>query len=224
MTCVNELLHGGSHAFRDELYHKQRASTFMVAGIAARCEAGQRSRVEMHRRDRAGHHASRRRPLHFHQCGLPRLGQSTVRSGRDDGLGRRLAQDAAGLGTAVERRPDRPAAQTHAPSGVERCHRLALAALLRTALPKPQRTLLRPAQTGNDEVSRLRLGLHRGIRTALHVGPDLGATPRVDGPRAAADGGENPRNRPENQAFAAGSRSSSTERWWASCRSKHFPS
>ena len=149
MTCVNELLHGGSHAFRDELYHKQRASPFMVAGIVARCEAGQGSRLEMHRRDRAGHHASRRRPLHFHQRRLPRLGQGTVRSGRDDGLGRRLAQDAACLGTAVERRLDRPAAPTHAPSGVERRHRLALAALLRAAVPKPQRTLLRPAQTGN---------------------------------------------------------------------------
>ena len=32
------------------------------------------------------------------------------------------------------------------------------------------------------------------------LGPDLGATPRVDGQRAAALGGENPRNRPENQA------------------------
>lgn len=47
-----------SHAFRDELYHKQRASTFMVAGIVARCEAGQRSQLEMRRRDRAGYHAS----------------------------------------------------------------------------------------------------------------------------------------------------------------------
>ena len=43
---------------------------------------------------------------------LPRLGQSAVRSGRDDGLGRRLAQNAARLGTAVERRPDRPAASS----------------------------------------------------------------------------------------------------------------
>jgi len=31
----------------------------------------------------------------------------------------------------------------------------------------------------------------------LHAGSDLGATPRVDSPRAAADGGENPRNRLE---------------------------
>ena len=104
----------------------------MVVGIVARCKADQGSRLEMHRRDRVGDYASGRRTLYFRQRRLPRLGQSTVRSGRDDGLGRRLAQDAACFGTAVERRADRPTASTHSPPGVERRHRLALAALLRT--------------------------------------------------------------------------------------------
>ena len=62
----------------------------------------------MHRRDRAGHHASRRRSIHFRQRRLSRLGQSTVRSSRDDGPRRRLAQDFARLGTSIERRLDRP--------------------------------------------------------------------------------------------------------------------
>ena len=88
-----------------------------------------------------------------------------VMTALEEGLPKTLAC----LGTAVERRLDRPAAETHASSGVECRHRLALAALLRTAVAKPQRTLLRPAQAGNHEVSRLRLGLHRGIRTALHA-------------------------------------------------------
>ena len=57
----------------------------------------------------------RRRPLHFHQRRLPRFGQGTVRSGRADRVGGRLAQNAACLGTAVERRLDRSAAATHAP-------------------------------------------------------------------------------------------------------------
>src|SRR3989304_3429711 len=67
---------------------------------------------------------------------------------------------AIGLGGGV-----RPAAQTHAPSGLERRHRLAFAALLRAALPKPQRTLLWPAQAGDVEVSRLCFGLYCRVRT-----------------------------------------------------------
>ena len=178
----------------------------MVAGIVAGREAGQRSRLEMFRRDRVVHHTSRRSPLCFDCRRLPRFGESAVRSRRDDGLGRHVAQDVARFGAAIERRLDRAAAPTYAPPGVERRHRLALAALLRAAVPKPQRTLLWPAQAGNHEVSCLRLGLHRRVRTSLHVGVDLGATPRIDDARAAAHGGANPRNRPENQAFVAGSR------------------
>jgi len=62
-----------------------------------------------------------------------------------------------------------------------------------------------PTETGDHEVSRLRLGLHCGVRTAIHAGADLGATPRLDGPSTPAIGDENPRNRAENQACAAGS-------------------
>ena len=54
-------------------------------------------------------------------------------------------------------------------------------------IEEPQRNLLRPAEAGDDEVSRLRLGLHRGVRTALHAGPDLGATPRIDGRACCGD-------------------------------------
>ena len=70
-----------------------------------------------YRRDRAEHHTSRRRPLHFCQCCLPRFGQSAVRPGRDDCFGGRFAQDLACLGTTIERRFDRPVAETHASSG-----------------------------------------------------------------------------------------------------------
>ena len=195
----------------------------MGGGIVAQRETGQGSRLEMHRRGGVGHYAVRCLALYFGECRLPRFGQSAVRSGRDDRFGGRLAQDFAGLGATIEQRLERTAAASHATPGMERRHRLALAALLRTTVPKPQRTVLRPAQAGDREVSRLRLGLHCGIRTALHTGADLGATPRVDGPRVASPRGENSRNWPENQAFAAGSRVSSTERSWSSCRRNKFP-
>jgi len=168
--------------------------SFMRTGIIDQCEVRQGSRLEV-----------RRRSLYFGQCRLLRLGQSTVRSGGDDSLGRWLVQNTSGPGTAVERRHGRAAASTHASPKVECCYRLAPATLLRKAVPESQRILLRQAQTENDEVSRLRLGLHRGVWTALHLGLELGPPSRVDGPCAAAVGGKNPRNWPENQARAAGS-------------------
>ena len=66
--------------------------------------------------------------------------------------------------------------------------------------------LLRQSEAGDEQVSRLRFGLHRGIRTTLYVGPDVGAAPRIDGHGASPSVGENPRNWPENAMFAAGSR------------------
>jgi len=93
MTCANELLHGGSHAFRDELYHKQRASTFMSLGLLldaklVKITAGNAPH------DRAGHHASGRRTLHFHQCRLPRPGNApsdqAVMTALDEGLPKTL--------------------------------------------------------------------------------------------------------------------------------------
>ena len=56
------------------------------------------------------------------------------------------------------------------------------------------------------------------------AGPDLGATPRVDGRRAAALAGANPRNRPENQAVCCWIGDFSTWRWWNSCSRKTCPS
>ena len=162
--------------------------------------------------------------LHLAERRLPRLGPCTIRAGRAYRIGRRLVQNVDRFGTAIERRFDRPVAQTHAPSGMEHRHRLALAALLRRALPKPQRTLLRQTQTGNHEVSCLCLGLHRGTRTTLHVGADLGAPSRVDGSRIAADSGQNPRNWPENQAYAARPGVFQRGPWWRFCTRKNYPS
>ena len=45
--------------------------------------------------------------------------------------------------------------------------RLAFVAVLRAALPEPQRTLLRQATSRNHEVSCPRHGLHRGVRATL---------------------------------------------------------
>jgi hypothetical protein len=87
-----------------------------------------------------------------------------------------------------------------------------LHAVLWAAGEESQRTLLRPAEAGDHQVSRLRRGLYCAVRAALHAGPELGATPRVDGPGAAASGGKNPRNRAENQARAVGSTDSRRNR------------
>ena len=93
MTCVNRSLHGGSHAFRDELYHNQWASAFMVVGIVAeaklvkdhgwKCTAAMVLWIVL----RA---AARCISI---SCRVPRLGQGTFRPGGDDGLGGRPAQD-----------------------------------------------------------------------------------------------------------------------------------
>ena len=144
MICANKSFHGGSHAFRDELYHKQRAGVFMGGGIVAQRETGQGSRLEMHRRGGVGHLrcARRRLALYFRECRLPAIwlwppSDQAVMTPLEEGL----AQDFAGLGTTIEQRLERTAAASHATPGMERRHRLALAALLRTTVPKPQRTV-----------------------------------------------------------------------------------
>ena len=144
-------------------------------------------------------------PVDFHLRRLPRSGSCPVRSSSHDGVGGRSAQDVPRIGTPSERGPGRPSPASHDTPSVGHRDRPAPQPLLRAAAEEPQRNLLRSAETGDHEISRLCLGLYRGARPALYRGPDLGATPRVAGHRAAAIAGADPRNRAENQAFLAGS-------------------
>ena len=167
----------------------------MGARILAEGQAGQGPRLAVHGPGGAQHRAAGGGAWHFRVRGLPRLGPGALRSGGDGRPVRRSAQDLAGVGAALERSAHRSAAATDAAAILGGGHRLAPAAVLRPAGTEPQRTLLRRAETRHDEVSRLRLGLHRGVRAPLHGGPDLGAAPRVDGGGAAATAGHHPRKR-----------------------------
>jgi len=71
------------------------------------------------------------------------------------------------------------------------------------ASEESQRTVLRSAAAGDEQVSRLCHGLHCAIRTALHDCSDMGSASRNDRESAGAIAGANPQDRPENQAFAA---------------------
>ena len=73
--------------------------------------------------------------------------------------------------------------------------------------PKRSRNenLLRKASAGDQEVSCLRIGLHRLSGSPLHLGGHVGPAPRNDGRRPAAPAAADSWKRAENQAFALGS-------------------
>lgn len=174
--------------------------------MPAASEVGKRPRTALHRGGGAGGRASRRGTFDFGLRRLLRFGTRSLRTCDPDCLGRRTAQDVGRTGTSAQRGSGRLPAAPHAPSGLGGGDRLAPRSVLRATVQEPQRDLLRQSEAGDDQVSRLRFGLHRGIRTTLYVGPDVGAAPRIDGHGASPSVGKNPRNWPENTLFAAGSR------------------
>ena len=141
--------------------------------------------------------------MHLGIGSVPRFVRRSKRSSGDDGLGRWLAQNTQGLGTTFERILDVRIATPHAATQMANRHRLASVALLWTSAGQQERNLLRQTKARDQTVSCLRFGLHRGERSALYVGSDLGSTPRIDGYGVAEIGRQNSRNRLENQANAA---------------------
>src|SRR3990172_2787921 len=138
-------------------------------------------RLALHGGGRAEHRAARRRPFGLDLCGLSGLVGGTIRPGRDDGPRGRVAPDAPGLGASLERGAHRSVAAADETACLASGHRLAPGAVLWSAAPEPQRTVLRQAPPGDEAVSRLRLGLHCGLRPTLHAGALLGSPPRIEG-------------------------------------------
>jgi len=206
MICVNRSLHGGSHAFKDELYHNQQPSVLVESGMPAASEVGQGSRAALHRGGGAGDRASSHGAIDFHLGRVLRSGLGSLQPCGPDGLGRWVAQDTGRAGTPTQRGPGRPSAASDASSGVGSSDRLAPGPVLREAAEKPERNLLRSAETGHDQVPRLRVGMHCGVRASLYAGADVGATARIDGQGTSPTVGANSQNWPENTLFAAGSR------------------
>ena len=184
-SCVNDLcqqsLHGGSHAFKDELYHNQQRSVQLESGMFAGKQNWSRiTDGSAPRRWCWGSCFALRPRIDFRLGRVPRPGGWALRPRRLDRLGRRAAQNVGCSRTPSERSFDGRHAAPHASSGVGGRYRFAPEPVLRCPVPQPQRNLLRPAEAGHKQVSRLRFGLHRRARSSLYFGPDLGATPRID--------------------------------------------
>src|ERR1700694_4441241 len=138
-----------------------------------------------------------------------RLSRSVACPQRSSGhecLDRWASQNTAGVGASLERSVDLRTSQANATALLESGYRLAPVAVLGRAAAEPQRVVLRQAAARDQEVSRLRLGLHCQLRPSLHAGADLGSSARIDGHSVATAAGENSRNGPENQVSSAGSR------------------
>src|SRR5208283_3984085 len=194
-----------TYAFRNELYHNQWRSVCGSSRMLAASKASKGSWMALYGDGRVGNRASRCRTVDFRHSSVSGHGPCPVGSGDPDGLGGGLAQDAPRFGAATERVPYRTAAIADAATGLAGGNRLASPAILWGAVQESQRDLPQQAEARDEEVSRLCLGLHRGVRATLYAGLDLGATPRNDGQGFATLVGANPQNRPENPLCSHGS-------------------
>src|SRR5207245_277285 len=178
----------------------------MGVAMAFGSATSQGSRLVVH-----GHGGVERGVARFHAhdfgiFGLPRFGSCPFAASGVQRFARRPAANLASPGEAPELGVDPFVAASPARTFVADSDRLAFGPVLRAAGAQSQRNLLRPTPAGHHEISRLCHGLYRSARAPLHPGADLGPTSRNHGPGVAALAGRYSRNRPENQAFAAGSR------------------
>src|SRR6266849_2722452 len=208
MVCVKEdQAKEGAHAFTEESYHIESRGSSMGIAVAPASTTLEGSRSIMHRRSGMEPAYACCGPQHFGVRGLPGFGPRAIAAGGVRCLGGRTASDSARPGEASEHCLGRghvaaPLASWPAGSG----RRLAREALLWEAETQPQRNLSRQASAGHHEVPRLRHGLYRRVWAALYAGNHLGETSRIEGCGVAALADAHPRNGPENQVFAAGSR------------------
>src|SRR2546430_6645491 len=156
MTCVsNRSFQGGSHAFNGLSYHIERRGASVVRGLVGASKAPQGSWMALHSGCCGEHRAPRGGPLDLDSCGLPGLVECSQRPGGDERLGGWAAQNTVRLGTSLERNVDMRTAQASAEALLGRGHRLPFVAVLRRAVSQPQRVVLRPAATRDQEVSCL---------------------------------------------------------------------
>src|SRR5262245_46141596 len=203
MACVKEdQTKEGTHAFTDELDQQFSGSSMGTRSFVA-SRSAESTRTRLHCGSGVEHRASRGGEDGVDLCGVPRHGQRAVQSSGLQRAGSRPAQDTLGIAAAPQRVAHQSFAGADATTGLASGHRLALGAVLRRTGVEPQRIVPLQSASGDHNVSRLRHGLHRGVRPTLHVGAELGAEARIADSGAAAVAGLHAGNRAENQAFAA---------------------
>src|SRR5687768_5543152 len=108
MGCVNKTNpKEGAHAFTEESYHIERRGASVDVGAVAASKAAEGPRLEMHRRRGLERGVARGRPSGFGLVRLLRHGRRALGPSGVQRLGGRLAEDAAGAGTSLERRAGR---------------------------------------------------------------------------------------------------------------------